>query len=77
MTDKDLKELQDIIHDAFMLQSRIHAWMYHLVEGGDGAAPEVLAHHYGHLRDAYDHITGAINLMMDETEEEMKRREGK
>ena len=78
MTDKNLKELQNIIHDAFMLQSRIHAWMCHIVSGGeDGVTLDVYPHQYKHLSNAYDHITEAINLMMDEIGEEMKRREGR
>ena len=78
MTDKNLKELQDIIHDAFLLQSRMSAWRCHIVSGGeDGVTLDVDVHQYQHLSDAYDYITGAINLMMDEIGDEMKRREGK
>lgn len=78
MTDKNLKELQDIIHDAFLLQSRITAWRCHIVSGGeDGVTLDVDVHQYEHLGDAYDRITEAINLMMDEIGEEMRRREGK
>ena len=76
MTDKNLKELQDIIRDAFMLQSRMSAWKYHIVSGGeDGVTLDV--HRYEHLRDAYDRITEAINLIQDEIGVEMNRREGK
>ena len=75
MTDKNLKELQDIIHDAFLLQSRLNAWKYHIVSGGeDGVTLDVYPHQYQHLSDAYDHITGAIGLMMDEIEEEYRMR---
>lgn len=78
MTDKNLRELQNIIHDAFLLQSRIHAWQCHIVSGGeDGVTLDVYPHQYTHLSDAYDQITEAISLMRDEIEEEMKRREGK
>ncbi len=78
MTDKNLKELQDIIHDAFMLQSRMNAWRCHIVSGGeDGVTPDVDIQRYSHLSNAYDHITEAISLMMDEIGEEMKRRESK
>ena len=78
MTDKNLKELQDIIHDAFMLQSRMNAWRCRIVSGGeDGVTMDVDVRRYSHLSNAYDYITGAINLMMDEIGEEMKRREGK
>lgn len=78
MTDKNLKELQDIIQDAFLLQSRITAWRCHIVSGGeDGVTLDVYPHQYEHLSDAYDRITEAINLMMDEIGEEMNRREGK
>ena len=78
MTDKNLKELQDIIHDAFLLQSRMSAWRCHIVSGGEGGVTlEVDMHQYEHLGDAYDRITEAINLMMDEIGEEMRRREGK
>lgn len=78
MTDKNLKELQDIIHDAFMLQSRMNAWKYHIVSGGeDGVTLDVNPRQFQHLSYAYDYITGAINLMMDEIGEEMKRRESK
>ena len=78
MTDKNLKELQDIIHDAFLLQSRMNAWKYHIVSGGEnGVTLDVDTHQYEHLRDAYDRITEAINLMMEEIGVEMKRREGK
>lgn len=78
MTDKNLKELQDIIHDAFMLQSRMSAWRCHYLSGGeDGVTLGVNPRQYQHLSDAYDYITGAINLMMDEIGEEMRRREGK
>lgn len=78
MTDKNLKELQDIIHDTFMLQSRIHAWMCHIVSGGeDGVTLDVYPHQYTHLSNAYDHITEAISLIQDEIVEEMKWREGK
>ena len=78
MTDKNLKELQDIIHDAFMLQSRMNAWRCHIVSSGeDGVTMDVYPHQYQHLSDAYDYITEAISLMMDEIVEEMRRREGK
>ena len=78
MTDKNLKELQDIIHDAFLLQSRMNAWRCHIVSGGeDGVTLDVDMQQYSHLRDASDHITEAIGLMMEEIDEEMKRREGK
>lgn len=78
MTDKNLKELQDIIHDAFLLQSRMNAWRYHIVSGGeDGVTLDVDIQRYSHLSNAYDYITGAINLMMDEIGDEMRRREGK
>lgn len=78
MTDKNLKELQNIIHDAFLLQSRMSAWRYHIVSGGeDGVTLDVDIQRYSHLRDAYDHITEAINLMMEEIGVEMNRREGK
>lgn len=78
MTDKNLKELQDIIHDAFMLQSRMNAWRCHIVSSGeDGVTMDVYPHQYQHLSDAYDYITGAISLMMDEIGEEMRRRESK
>lgn len=33
MTDKNLKELQDIIHDAFLLQARMHAYMARISSG--------------------------------------------
>lgn len=78
MTDKNLKELQDIIHDAFLLQSRMKAWQCHIVSGGeDGVTLDVYPHQYEHLSDAYDRITEAINLMMEEIGVEMNRREGK
>ena len=78
MTDKNLKELQDIIHDAFLLQSRMSAWRCHIVSGGeDGVTLDVDAHQYEHLGDAYDRITEAINLMMEEIGVEMRRREDK
>lgn len=78
MTDKNLKELQDIIRDAFLLQSRIHAWMCHIVSGGeDGVTLDVYPHQYRHLSNAYDHITEAISLIQDEIGEEMRRREGR
>ena len=78
MTDKNLKELQDIIHDAFLLQSRMSAWRCHIVSGGeDGVTMDVDVHRYEHLRDAYDRITEAINLMMVEIGVEMRRGEGK
>ena len=78
MTDKNLKELQDIIHDAFLLQSRMSAWRCHIASGGeDGVTLDVDVHQYTHLRDAYDRITEAISLMMDEIGVEMNRREGK
>lgn len=78
MTDKNLKELQDIIHDAFLLQSRMSAWKYHIVSGGeDGVTLDVDIQRYSHLRDAYDHITEAISLIQDEIGEEMKWRESK
>ena len=76
MTDKNLKELQDIIRDAFLLQSRMNAWMCHIVSGGeDGVTLDVYPHQYQHLSNAYDHITEAISLMMSEIGEEMNRRE--
>ena len=78
MTDKNLKELQDIIHDAFMLQSHMNAWLCHIVSGGEnGVTLDVYPHQYQHLSDAYDHITEAISLIQDEIVEEMRRREGK
>jgi hypothetical protein len=78
MTDKNLKELQGIIHDAHLLQSRMNAWRCHIVSGGeDGVTMDVNPRQYQHLSDAYDYITGAINLMMDEIGDEMKRRESK
>lgn len=78
MTDKNLKELQDIIHDAFLLQSRMNAWLCHIVSGGEnGVTLDVYPHQYQHLSGAYDHITEAISLIQDEIVEEMKRREGK
>ena len=73
MTDKNLKELQDIIHDAFLLQSRMSAWRCHIVSGGeDGVTLDMDVHRYEHLRDAYDHITEAISLIRNEIEVEMK-----
>ena len=73
MTDKNLKELQDIIHDAFLLQSRMNAWMCHIVSGGeDGVTLDVYPHQYTHLSNAYDHITEAISLIRNEIEVEMK-----
>ena len=78
MTDKNLKELQSIIHDAFLLQSRMNAWKCHIVSGGeDGVTMDVDARRYSHLSNAYDYITGAISLIQDEIVEEMKRREDK
>lgn len=78
MTDKNLKELQDIIHEAFMLQSRMNAWRCHIASGGeDGVTLDVDMQRYSHLSNAYDHITEAISLMRDEIGDEMKRREGK
>lgn len=78
MTDKNLKELQDIIHDAFLLQSRMNAWRCHIVSGGeDGVTMCCDCDQYVHLSDAYDHITEAISLIQDEIVEEMKRRESK
>ena len=78
MTDNNLKELQDIIHDAFLLQSRMSAWRCHIVSGGeDGVTLDVYPHQYQHLSNAYDCITEAINLMMNEIGVEMNRREGK
>lgn len=74
MTDKNLKELQDIIHDAFMLQSRMNAWKYHIVSGGeDGVNP---IRQYPPLKDVDNHIAAAISGMHG-LEEEMRRREGK
>ena len=73
MTDKNLKELQDIIHDMFLLQSRMNAWMCHIVSGGeDGVTLDVYPHQYTHLSNAYDHITEAISLIRNEIEVEMK-----
>ena len=78
MTDKNLKELQDIIRDAFLLQSRMNAWRCHIVSGGeDGVTLDVYPHQYQHLSNAYDCITEAINLMMNEIGVEMRRREGR
>ena len=78
MTDKNLKELQGIIHDAFLLQSRMNAWKYHIVSGGeDGVTLDTDVQRYTHLSSAYDHITEAISLIQDEIVEEMKRRECK
>ena len=78
MTDKNLKELQDIIRDAFLLQSRMNAWMCHIVSGGeDGVTLDVYPHQYQLLNNAYDHITEAISLIQDEIGEEMRRREGR
>ena len=78
MTDKNLKELQDIIHDAFLLQSRMNAWRCHIVSGGeDGVTLDVNPRQYQHLSAAYGHITEAISLIQDEVVEEMKWREGK
>ena len=78
MTDNNLKELQDIIRDAFLLQSRMNAWRCHIVSGGeDGVTLDVYPHQYKHLSDAYDHITEAISLIQDEIGVEMRRREGK
>ena len=78
MTDKNLKELQDIIHDAFLLQSRMNAWRCHIVSGGEGGVTwDVYSHQYQYLSDASDHITEAIGLMMDEIGLEMNRRERK
>ena len=75
MTDKNLKELQDIIHDAFMLQSRMNAWRCRIVSGGeDGVTMDVDARRYSHLSNAYDHITEAISLIQDEIEEELRMR---
>lgn len=78
MTDKNLKELQDVIHDAFLLQSRMNAWRCHIVSGGeDGVTLDGDIRQYSHLGNAYDHITEAISLIQDEITEEMRRREGK
>ena len=78
MTDNNLKELQDIIRDAFLLQSRMNAWRCHIVSGGeDGVTMDVDVRRYSHLSDAYDHITEAISLIQDEIGVEMRRREGK
>lgn len=78
MTDKNLKELQDIIHDAFLLQSRMSAWRCHIADGGnDGVTLDVNPHQYQHFSNAYDRITEAIGLIQDEIVEEMRRRESK
>ena len=78
MTDKNLKELQDIIRDAFLLQSRMHACMCHTVSGREGGVTlDVDMQQYHHLSNAYDHITEAISLIQDELVEEMRRRESK
>lgn len=69
MTDKNLKELQDIIHDAFLLQSRMSAWTCHAVNDGE-------VRQYPPLKDIKNHIAAAISRM-HELEEEMKRRESK
>ena len=69
MTDKNLKELQDIIHDAFLLQSRMSAWRCHIVSGGE-------VRQYPPLKDIKNHIAAAISRM-HELEEEMNRRKGK
>ena len=75
MTDNNLKELQDIIRDAFLLQSRMNAWRCHIVSGGeDGVTMDVDVRRYSHLSDAYDHITEAISLIQDEIEEELRMR---
>lgn len=74
MTDKNLKELQDIIQDAHLLQSRLHAWICYTVSGGeDGVNP---IRQYPPLKDVDNHIAAAI-CGMYELGEEMKRREGK
>ena len=77
MTDKNLKELQDIIHDAFLLQSRMSAWRCHIVSGEDGVTLDVDLQRYSHLSNAYDRITEAIGLIQDEIVEEMRRRKSK
>ena len=77
MTDKKLKELQDIIHDAFLLQSRMNAWRCHIVSGGeDGVTLETATRQYPPLKDIRVHIAAAISGMC-EIRDEMKRREGK
>lgn len=72
MTDKNFKELQDIIHDAFLLQSRMNAWKYHIVSGGeDGVTMDVDARQYPPLKDIRVHIAAAISGVC-EIRDEMK-----
>lgn len=78
MKDKNLQELQDILRDAFMLQSRMHAYMARISSG-----PLVLnaeeAERYRRQHDqlmcageqmitAIDHIWSAVGAEMAERE---------
>ena len=75
MTDKHLKELQNILKDAFMLQAKMKACMHGIVcSGNDGVTLDVYPHQFRHLRNAEDYIDSAIPKIGEEIEIEMKKR---
>ena len=74
MTDKHLEELQDILRDAFLLQSQMKAYMHSVMTSGDnGVTLDVYPNQFTHLRNADDYITSAINQIWEEVEVEMKK----
>lgn len=76
MTDKHLKELQDILKDAHTLQSKMKAYMHSIMYGGnDGLTLDVYPHQYMHLRNADEYIDSAIPQICEEIVVEMKKRE--
>lgn len=75
MTDKHLEELQDILKDAFTLQSKMKAYMHSIMCGGnDGVTLDVYPHQYMHLRNADEYIDSAIPQIWEEIGVEMKKR---
>ena len=75
MTDKHLEDLQKILKDAFLLQSKMKAYMCSIcTSGNDGVTLDVYPHQFTHLRNADEYITSAIDQIWEEVGEEMKKR---
>lgn len=78
MKDKNLQELQDILRDAFMLQSRMHAYMARISSGPLVLNAEEAGRYrrqHEQLMCAGEHTTTAIDHIWNAVRAEMADQE--
>lgn len=79
MKDKNLQELQDILRDAFMLQSRMHAYMARISSGPlvlNKAEAERYRRQHEQLMCAGEHTTAAIDHIWSAERAEQETHDG-